>query len=248
MNKITFYAENYDKCLPVVPAVKDREWFDKSNDRMLYNDITLTMANQSGWEFRVPEDFEIEWNGGNKSDDLVVHCLSSEVFRFYTGMGNGICSIRAGYVVRTPPDYAILCTGAPNFFKDGAVTMTSLIESNWAHVTFFVNWKMTRPGKVKFKKDEPLGFCTIIPHRQLDNFSLQIDSLKSNPDLYQKYTLWQNYSDNRDTYKMGIDDCLTDEKTTEFHITKRKLKQPKVSKKMLTNINKVADNKENENG
>lgn len=234
MSKISFYAENYGRALPVVPGAKERDWFDRSDQRMLYNDITLTLANQSGWEFIVPEDFEIEWNGGEKSEDVIVHCLTSEVFRFYTGMGNGICSIRAGYVVQTPPDYAILCTGAPNFFKDGAAPMTSLIESNWAHVTFFINWKMTRPGRVAFKKGEPLGFCTIIPHRQLENFELEVDSLKSNADLFQKYTMWQNYSEGRDTYTAGIDNCLTGEPTKEFHVTKRKLKQPKVNKKLLT--------------
>lgn len=238
MNQVTFYAEHYHRCLPIVSGRKERDWFDQSENRKFYDDVTFTLANQSGWELLVPEDFDIEWTGGDKPTDVIVHCLASEAYRFYTGMGHGVCSIRTGYVVRTPPDYAILCTGAPNFFKDGVVPMTSIIESNWAHVTFFVNWKMTRPGRVSFKKHEPIGFCTIVPHRQLESFELRVDSLKSNDDLYSKYMMWQNYSDGRDTYAMGIDNCLTDEKTSEFHITKRKMKKPKISKKLLTPDNK----------
>jgi len=221
--KITFYAINYSKALPVVPGKNQRDWFDNTNLNF-YKDLSMTMANQSGWELRAPGDFTIEWNGGEKSTDLVVHSDVKDAHLFYTGMGHGVCSIRAGYVVQTPDDYAILVTGAPNFFKDGAVQLTSVIESNWAHMTFFLNWKMTFPGKVTFKKGEPLGFVTVIPHRQLDNFEMEIDTIMSNKDLHDKHMMWQDIPYDGDPYADGIENNITLDTTSKFHKIDRKLK------------------------
>lgn len=221
--EINFYAINYEKALPVVPGKNKREWIDAAEGKF-YKDLSMTMAHQSGWEFKSPCEFTIEWNGGNKSTDLVVHSYIDDSHLFYTGMGYGICSIRAGYVVQTPDDYAILVTGAPNFFKDGIVQMTSVIESNWAHMTFFLNWKMTYPGKVTFKKGDPLGFVTVIPHRQLDNFELKVDSIASNPDLYNKHMMWIDVPYDGDPYVDGIENNVTGQITQKFHKKKRKLK------------------------
>jgi hypothetical protein len=221
--EIKFYAINYNKALPIVPGKNKRDWIDKA-ESSFYKDLSITMANQSGWEFRAPGDFTIEWNGGEASTDLLVHSDVKDAHLFYTGMGHGVCSIRAGYVVETPEDYAILVTGAPNFFKDGAVQMTSVIESNWAHMTFFLNWKLTYPGKVTFKKGEPLGFVTVIPHRQLDNFELKIDTIMSNEDLYNKHLMWTDIPYEGDPYMDGVENNLTGEVTKKFHKKKRKLK------------------------
>jgi hypothetical protein len=223
--EITFFCNDYKKALQVVSGRKHREWIDQTN-LDYYNDLSLTMANESGWVFRAPDEFTIEWNGGPDSEDLSVHSFTKDAHLFYTGMGNGICSIRTGYVVRTPEDYAILSTGAPNFFVDGAVQLTNLIESNWAHMTFFLNWKMTRPGKVTFKKNDPIGFITLIPHRQLDNVDFKIDSILSDLELFKAYKNWESTPVDLDPYREGIIDNETLEKTDKFHIQNRKLKTP----------------------
>lgn len=221
-DEIIFYSTDFIKSLPLLPGKVEREWMNKKPS--LYKDLSMTMANQSGWELRAPRDFTVEWNGGENSTDLRVHSDIKDAHLFYTGMGNGICSIRAGYVVKTPPNYAILCTGAPNFFKDGATQLTSLIESNWAHMTFFINWKMTRPGSVTFHKNEPIGFITVVPHRQLDNIPMVIETIMANPELYERYQMWQSTELEIDPYMEGIENSETLEKTKEFHITERALK------------------------
>jgi hypothetical protein len=228
--KITFYSTDYSKSLPIVPGTKEREWIDQTN-KVSYNDVSTTMASQSGWEFRAPDDFTIEWNGGDKSEDTVVHSFTKDAHLFYTGMGYGICSIRAGYIVETPDDYSILSMQAPNFFKDGATQLTSLLESNWSHMTFFLNWKMTRPGKVEFKKNEPLGFVTIVPHRQFENFEFVVDSLITNQPLLERYSIWQDVPTAVDPYAAGIENSESKKKTKKFHTTNRKLK---VVNKVLT--------------
>jgi hypothetical protein len=226
---INFYAINYKQALPIVSGKNEREWINNS-DLKFYKDLSLTMAHESGWELRSPGEFTIEWNGGEKSTDLVVHSDIQDAHLFYTGMGHGICSIRAGYVIETPEDYAVLVTGAPNFFKGGISQMTSVIESNWAHMTFFLNWKMTNPGKVVFKKNEPLGFITVIPHRQLDNFELKIDTIMSNPDLFNKHKLWTDFPYDADPYVDGIENNMTLETTKKFHKLKREMKISQANK------------------
>lgn len=221
--KINFYAIDYKKALPIKYGVKQRNWIDNA-DHLLYNDIALTLANQSGWEFRAPDTFTIDWNGGDKPTDLSVTSFVKDAHLFDTSMGHGICSIRTGYVVKTPEDYAILAMGAPNFFVDGAVQLTTLIETNWAHMTFYLQWKMTRPGKVTFQKNDPIGFVTVIPHRQLENIELNIDTLLADEELYNRFLIWQRTELEVDPYKEGIIDSETLEKTDKYHITERELK------------------------
>lgn len=220
---ITFYSIDYTKSLPIFPGIMQRDWIDNA-DHLLYNDLTMTMANQSGWEFRAPDDFTIEWNGGSKPTDLCVHSYVKDAHLFYTGMGHGICSIRTRYVVKTEDDYSILVTGAPNFFVDGAVQLTSLIETNWTHMSFYLNWKMTRPGQVSFKKDDPIGFVTVVPHKQLESIEMNIDTLLADIDLYNRFIKWQQNELDVDPYREGIEDSVTLEKTQKYHIQNRELK------------------------
>lgn len=222
---IKLNAIDYTKVLPVVPGVQNREWIDKIDKNPYYYDLTMTMASQSGWEFRAPDEFEVEWNGGSRPEDTVVHSYLNETFIFYTGLGNGIVSFKTGYIVQTPDDYAIMVSGAPNFFKDGIVPLSSLYETNWSHIPMMINWKMLTPGKVKFKKDEPIGFMTVIPHKQIENFDLITDSLVTDFDLWNRYSSWADSKIHEDPYVEGITNGITKEKTKKYHVTSRKLKE-----------------------
>lgn len=230
---VKLYALDYARALPLVPGSMYREWIDKTEGTPYYYDLVGTMACQSGWEFKSPGDFTIEWNGGPKTDDTCVHSYVSDAHLFHTAMGNGICSIKTNYIVETSSNYGTLIMGAPNFFKDGAVQMCALMETNWSHIPITLNWKMIKPGKVDFKKGEPLGFMTIVPHKQLDDFNISIESIFDNPELYTRYLSWEKTTD--DPYKKGIINSDTGEKTTEFHINKRKLMKPQ---KKFTKVKK----------
>jgi len=192
---IKFYKLD-ERSLPIQAGKKDRDWFDSVEDQKFYYDLTLIMANQSGWVLKSTCDFSIEWNGGTKSTDMLVYSNTRDFGIFSTGMGHGICSVSTGYVIRTPEDYGILLTGVPNLFKENIHVMTSLIESDWTHTPYFINMKMTKPGKVDFKKNEPLGFVTVVPHKQLENFELQVDTILKDPELYKQYVEWSLGSTN----------------------------------------------------
>lgn len=221
--QIVFYSTDYTKSLPVSPGNRNRSWIRKLQNAPLNNDLTFNMAAESGWVFQSPGIFTIEWNGGSKPSDTVVHSNIDISHLFFTGVGDGVCSIKTGYVVKTPEDYAIYVTGAPNFYKENAFQLTSLIETNWTHVTFMLHWKLMTPGKVTFQKNEPLGFVTIVPHKQLSNFELVTDTILINPELYDRYMKWQTSDPEVDYYREGIEDCESMQKTDKFHITDRRL-------------------------
>ena len=187
--QIKFYQTD-SKSLLLESGKKDRDLFD-SNESFYYN-VPFIMANQSGWVLKSPCDFTMEWNGENKSTDMLVHTTMQHAGIFYTGYGNGICSIRTGYVIQTPEEYGILLTAVPNYYKENIHFMTSLIESDWSYTPYYINMKMINLGKVNIKRNEPLGFVTVVAHKQMESFELEVDTILSNPELFKKYQDWMN--------------------------------------------------------
>lgn len=185
MTSIKFYSVN-ERSLPIRVGNKNRDWFAQD----LYYKVDITSANEAGWEFRCPVNFTIEWNGGKRSDDLLIYTTADNAGYFYTGLGNGICSIHTGYVIQTPKDYGVLLTSFPNYYKENVHTMTSLVESDWVHFPYLINLKMLTPGKVEYKKGEPLGFATVVPYKQMENFECEVDTIMRNEELMSKYNDW----------------------------------------------------------
>lgn len=179
------------KAVPVQVSKRDRELFNR--DDKYYHMVELVSANMFGWELKCPVNFAVEWNGGSLSTDTVVHTNSVEdASYFYTGMGNGIFSVSTGYVVKTTESYGVLLTSIPNYYKINVHWLTSLIESDWEHIPYHVHMKMAKPGRVEFRKGEPLGFVTIVPRKQMENFECSVDTIMKDKDLFKKYLDWLN--------------------------------------------------------
>ena len=54
-----------------------------------------------------------------------------------------------------------------------------------------MNWKLTRPGSVRFERDEP--FCQIVPQRrgELERFRPTLLSLDQDPELTSRAGAWE---------------------------------------------------------
>jgi len=96
---------------------------------------------------------------------------------------HGIVTFHTGYLFRTPPGWATWVMGSPNLPKEGIYPLSGLVETDWLPFPFTMNWKMLRPGKVRFEKDEPFCFFTLSEHRRLDDIQLKIRLLSSDPEL-----------------------------------------------------------------
>src|SRR5207244_13230056 len=56
---------------------------------------------------------------------------------------------------------------------------------------FTMNWRMTRPGKVEFAKDEPICMVFPVPADVLPQVELEVRNLSDNRDLMEQANAWR---------------------------------------------------------
>ncbi len=239
----------YENAPKIIPGRSRREWMDSFEDRFPYRCLPLTMANSTGWEILCPIDIEIEWNGRSMEDaiqirssagDAWVKSFASSHFR------KGIVTMHTGHLFRTPPGWAVWCGGAPNWPKHGISPLSGLIETDWLPFPFTMNWQMTEPGIVKFERDEPFCFFTLVEHHRLEDVQPELHMLDDNPELKADYEAWRDSRADFNQRLSKLDEGAmragwqrhymrgnnvnTGEKE-ESHKTKRQLKTPLPAKK-----------------
>ena len=150
----------------------------------------MTLANQSGWFVLAGHDAIGEWDGGDEVADLVVTIPGEppRAVQAQSATGHGILTWTIPYVFRTPPGWNLLCRGPANYVKDGVAPLEGLVETDWSLASFSMNWKFTRPGRVEWRKGEPVAM--LVPQRRgdLEEFSARKDDLRGQPELYWGYT------------------------------------------------------------
>jgi hypothetical protein len=151
------------------------------------------MANSTGWEILCPADLEIEWDGGeyenaiklrSSAGDAAVESFAGSHFR------RGIVTMHTGHLFRTPPGWAVTCSAPPNWPKDGISALSGLVETDWLPFPFTMNWQMTRPGKVRFEKDEPFCFISLVEHHRLEEIQPNLRMLDDAPELKAEFSAW----------------------------------------------------------
>ena len=228
---------------PLVPGRPRRTWMDEFPHRAPYRCLPITMANSSGWEILCPFDFSVEWAGEHNpnsltfsSEDKTAHLdqLISSHF------GGGIITFHTGYLFRTPPGWGLWCFGPPNMPKDGVAPLTGLVESDWLPFPFTMNWQMTRPGTVHFKKGECFCFITLSQHHRLETVEPVLKDLAREPALREDYNQWRDsrsgFLEKMEARDPGVLKAgwqrhymrgeQTDGTQAPSHVTKRRMKMP----------------------
>jgi hypothetical protein len=235
---------------PLVPGRPNRAWMDAFLSRFPYRCLPLVMANTTGWEILSPYDFTIEWNGGPSVSDVVIYPddMMQKIQHFVVShFSRGIVTFHTGFLFRTPPGWALWATGAPNHIKDGIAPLSGLTETDWLPFPFTMNWVMTRPGIVRFEKDEPFCFITPVENKKIDAFQPVIKSLDDDAELKERYEAWRDSRDgfnkklaehDKDAVKAGwqkyyfkgeMPDNLGE--APPDHMNRRRLKTPKTKVK-----------------
>lgn len=195
-NPYDIYLDAYkvqDPAPPLVPARSARQWMDDTQGRVPYRCLPMTMANATGWEITCPFTIDIEWNGGPAKSDIKITSPDTQNLLDHvvtSHFQNGIVTFHTGYLFRTPPGWAVWAMGPPNWPKDGVYPLSGLVETDWLPFGFTMNWQMTRPGTVRFEKDEPFCFITLSEHRRLEAVEPKIRRLSANPQLQRDYDGW----------------------------------------------------------
>jgi hypothetical protein len=190
--KLTCYTLT-DQPMALVPGRSDRDWMDATSNRFAYRCLPLLIANATGWEMLCPLGFSATWDGGAGVEAIVCHIDELEApFDTYvtSHFGNGVLTFSPGYLFQTDPGWALWARGAPNWPKDGIAPLDGLVETDWLPFTFTMNWIFTRPGTVRFEKDEPIAFVTPVPHLQIENIVPEIRPIADAPELKQEYRTW----------------------------------------------------------
>jgi len=176
----------------LVPARAERDWMDATDQRFAYRCLPLTIANSMGWEMLCPMTFEAEWNGEQGIDSIVIGADSAEIEKLVAShFGSGVLTFSTHYLFRTDPGIGLNARGSPNLPKDGIAALEGIIETDWLDFTFTMNWKFTRPGKVRFEKDEPFCFITPVAYRALDDLQPEIIPIEAAPERREAV---QNYA------------------------------------------------------
>lgn len=194
----------HDQKPTIRPAPVERDWMDRSPESFAYRCLPLDIANAHGWEILCPAAFEASWDGDPAPGavqirgDAPAHLLPIGHF------GSGVLTFHLHGLFRTGPGVQLWVSGSPNRIKDGIQALSAVIETDWAPYTFTMNWRFTRPGRIRFEKDEP--FCFFFP-LQLDLIEtveplfLPISADPSTEAAYRQWAAARN----------GFNDALKDE-------------------------------------
>lgn len=175
------------------PSPRHRAWMDATTDRFAYRCLPLVMANQAGWVIRSGRTVIATWSGGTDVDDLTIEVADGEHPPASSQFGFGILTWEIPFLFRTSAGYNLLARGPANWWKDGAVPLEGLVESDWAVATFTMNWKITAAGvPIRFEPEDPI--CMVVPQRrgELESFRPCLERMESHPDVERQFRTWRD--------------------------------------------------------
>jgi hypothetical protein len=154
-----------------------REWFVPH----AYYCLPLFMGNQYGFVLKSYWNFEAEWNGGDKPEDVSINILDDKnkynwekpLQSVKPHFGMGTFTIQTTFTLRTPPGVNLITINTPNNYIDGLYCMTGVIETDNLRRDFSFNTRITRPNyKIKVKKGDILGCVLPYPRHFIDQFEI----------------------------------------------------------------------------
>jgi hypothetical protein len=179
--------------MPIEPASVSRKWMDESDQRFAYRCLPLVIANQSGWIIRCPIGFTARWNGGKRMQDLRFWFpRGKRETRILSHFGDGIITFAIPYLFRTSLGVNLWVKGPSNWLKDGVQPLEGVVETDWSHSTFTMNWKVTRPDTaIRFKQGDPICMICPIARGYAEQLEPVVLPLSGNKELCAQYTHWR---------------------------------------------------------
>jgi Family of unknown function (DUF6065) len=191
--KLTCYAiERHPPRLRAAPAT--RAWMDQVRDNHAYRCLPLAIANSHAWEVLCPFPLTAEWNGGDHPDALAIRLddgTPAPPHKVASHFGYGIVTFHLSYLFRTEPGWNLVATGPLNSPKDGIAALTGVIETDWLPYPFTMNWKLTRPGVVRFERDEPICALYPVARNTLPGVEVDVVSLDDHAEVAAGLREWQ---------------------------------------------------------
>lgn len=187
---IAYQVCEYDSA-PIRPAPRERRWIEDADEKSPYRCLPLVMANQYGWEILSTHHVRASWDGTSKPEGLFVESLGGDgPLHCRSHFGEGVLTFQIPFLFKTPDGWNLMVRGPTNSPKDGIVALDGIIETDWTHSTFTMNWRFTRAGTVEFAVGEPICLFFPIQRGALERFRGEFRMLKSDREFENKFREW----------------------------------------------------------
>lgn len=171
------------------PAPPLRDWMDAAPGRTPYRCLPMVMANQGGWVVRCPCAITATWNGKDHPDNLKLTYSDPNAPKELIAVshfGLGIVTFRFPWIFRTDPGIGLWVHGPANWPKENITPLQGIVETDWSHMPFTMNWKITkRHAPVFFLAGEPICMLTPFPFDLLESLDPMIVPASSDPALLE---------------------------------------------------------------
>ena len=203
VHSLIAYQIDEDDYAPIRPAPRERRWMDLAGSKFPYRCLPLVTANEYGWEILSTHHVRASWDGTSDIEGVTIenlygdgelHCLSH--------FGEGVVTFEIPYLFRTPENWNLMVRGPANNPKDGIIALDGIVEADWSHATFTMNWRFTRACTVEFAVGEPICLFFPILRGALESFRGEIRMLESDAGLRAKFLEW---SDSRERFLLGLE-------------------------------------------
>lgn len=196
-DKILKIYRTSDLVPEIVPAPMTRPWMDATTKGFANRCLPLRIACGNGWHVRNFVDFAATWNGGDRPGDVEIVSNHPDIKHYVNGhFGYGTLTFVSHFLVRTPPGDDLFVTGPLNEFRDGVEPMAAIIESDWMHMSFTMNWKFTRPETpTYFMRGDVYMQMFVIPRGYGEDYKVTMENFEDNPNE-QAYRDWSASRDN----------------------------------------------------
>jgi hypothetical protein len=203
LHKLIAYQIYEDDSAPIRPAPRERRWMEDADEKSPYRCLPLVIANQYGWEILSTHRVRASWDGTSKPEGLYVENLYGDgLLNCHSYFGEGVLTFHIPFLFKTPAGWNLMVRGPTNSPKDGIVALDGIVETDWAHSTFTMNWRFTRACTVEFALREPI--CLFFPIRRgvLEMFRGEFRMLEADQALENKFREW---SASRDQFLLGLE-------------------------------------------
>jgi len=201
--RLIAYQIDKDDCAPIRPALRERRWMDKAYQKFPYRCLPLVVANQYGWEILSTHAIRATWDGTSKPKGLYVQNMYGDGrLHCHSHFGEGVLTFQIPFLFKTPDGWNLMVRGPTNSPKDGIAPLDAIIETDWAHSTFTMNWRFTRACTVDFAVGEPICLFFPIQRGALEVFRGEFRMLECERELEKKFREW---SASRDRFLSGLE-------------------------------------------
>ena len=197
------YQIHEDDFSPIRAARRERPWMEESVwSKFAYRCLPLVIANQCGWEILSTHHIRVSWNGTSNREGLIIENLSGDGrLHAASHFGLGVLTFQIPYLFKTPDGWNLMVRGPMNRPKDGIVGLDGVVETDWSHATFTMNWRFTRACTVEFALGEPICHLFPVPRGAVEGFRTELRMLESEKELNENFKKW---SESRDWFLWAL--------------------------------------------